>query len=116
MCFGYLASGRDAPLSGVRDVVGVLINMLVCRMEFDGSNTTADLLQSIQTEFTRALAHQNCSLADIQSSLGLQGQPLFNSVLSIQYMKAATKSQQPPETSFNTVYEFGSTEVRVPSG
>jgi non-ribosomal peptide synthetase component F len=39
VCFGYLASGRDAPIPDVHNILGPLINMLVCRPLVSGSAT-----------------------------------------------------------------------------
>lgn len=83
VCFGYLSAGREAPVSGIEDAVGPFITMLVCRLSLTG--TVLELLQTAQGNFLRSLPHQHaCSLAEIQHALELAGQPLFNTVMSIQ--------------------------------
>ena len=77
VCFGYLGSGRDMPLPGIDRMVGVLINLLVCRVKFDEPKTTKSLLHSLQSEVPLALANQSSSLAEITHGLDLGGSALF---------------------------------------
>jgi amino acid adenylation domain-containing protein/non-ribosomal peptide synthase protein (TIGR01720 family) len=82
--FGYLASGRDIPIPGIEYAIGPFINMLVCNVQFESTALLATVLDKTQTDYAESLPYQHCSLADIQHSLGTSGQPLFNTVLSLQ--------------------------------
>ncbi|KAJ5429495.1 AMP-dependent synthetase/ligase [Penicillium cf. griseofulvum] len=84
VCFGYLSAGRDAPVNGIQDMVGIFINMLCCRVQFSDQQTLTDVSKNVQDDYIRCIPHQSCSLASIQHELGWQGQPLFNTTLSIQ--------------------------------
>lgn len=84
VCFGYLSAGRDAPVNGIQDMVGIFINMLCCRVQFSGQQTLADVSKRVNGDYIRSIPHQSCSLASIQHDLGMQGQALFNTTLSIQ--------------------------------
>lgn len=84
VCFGYLSAGRDAPVNGIQDMVGIFINMLCCRVQFSDRQTLADVSKNVQDAHVRCIPHQSCSLASIQHELGWQGQSLFNTTLSIQ--------------------------------
>jgi non-ribosomal peptide synthase protein (TIGR01720 family) len=86
VCFGYLASGREVPVEGIDSAVGAFINMLVCSLDFESLKAAKgiDVLEELQEEYLTSLPHQHCSLAEIQHSLGIQGQSLFNTVLSFQ--------------------------------
>ncbi|KXG45667.1 AMP-dependent synthetase/ligase [Penicillium griseofulvum] len=84
VCFGYLSAGRDAPVNGIQDMVGIFINMLCCRVQFSDQQTLTDVSKSVQDDYIRCIPHQSCSLASIQHELGWQGQSLFNTTLSIQ--------------------------------
>lgn len=84
VCFGYLSAGRDAPVDGIQDMVGIFINMLCCRVQFSDQQTLTDVSKSVQDDYIRCIPHQSCSLASIQHELGWQGQSLFNTTLSIQ--------------------------------
>jgi amino acid adenylation domain-containing protein/non-ribosomal peptide synthase protein (TIGR01720 family) len=82
--FGYLTSARDAgEIHGVEDMVGPLINTLVCRVKFsDGSGTLLDILRDVQQDYMDTLSHRHTSLAEVQHALGLGGDSLFNTALS----------------------------------
>ncbi|KAK4867831.1 hypothetical protein LT330_007490 [Penicillium expansum] len=84
VCFGYLSAGRDAPVDGIQDMVGIFINMLCCRVQFTDQQTLTDVSKNVQDDYVRCIPHQSCSLASIQHELGWQGQSLFNTTLSIQ--------------------------------
>lgn len=84
VCFGYLSAGRDAPVNGIQDMVGIFINMLCCRVQFSGQQTLTDVSKRVNEDYIRSIPHQSCSLASIQHDLGMQGQSLFNTTLSIQ--------------------------------
>lgn len=83
-CFGYPSTGRDLPVPGIQDALGIFINMLCCRVKFGSSQTLLDISKSVQNDHIQSLAHQRSSLAEIQHALGMQGQPLFNTCVSIQ--------------------------------
>ncbi|KAF2267152.1 acetyl-CoA synthetase-like protein [Lojkania enalia] len=87
-CYGYLASGRNIPVEGIENAVGAFINMLVSRVGFSRSSTLLDVFKAVQNDFIESLPHQHCSLAQFQHDLGLSGQALFNTVVSIQNQSA----------------------------
>ena len=78
--FGYLASGRDVPISGIDSAVGAFINMLVCRLDLPREAELCDLLDTIKNDLAGAMAHQACSLAEMQHELQLQLQPASPSI------------------------------------
>ncbi|CAG8122380.1 unnamed protein product [Penicillium salamii] len=94
VCFGYLSAGRDAPVNGIQDMVGIFINMLCCRVKFPPQQTLIDVSKNVQDDYIRCIPHQSCSLASIQHELGWQGQSLFNTTLSIQNHSVAGGSKE----------------------
>lgn len=44
VCFGFITSGRDIPVDGIRDLVGTAINMLVCRMKLEDSTPIKSII------------------------------------------------------------------------
>jgi non-ribosomal peptide synthase protein (TIGR01720 family) len=118
VCFGYLSAGRDAPVNGIQDMVGIFINMLCCRVKFSGHQTLADVSKRVNGDYIRSIPHQSCSLASIQHALGWQGQSLFNTTLSIQNHTVAGGNKEkglsfelqhahdPSEVSFVPVSSF----------
>ncbi|KAL2846707.1 hypothetical protein BJY01DRAFT_247134 [Aspergillus pseudoustus] len=93
VCFGYLSAGRDVPVPGIQDAVGIFINMLCCRVQFLEGQSFADIYKSVQADFFRSIPYQTCSLARVQDKLGLGSQMLFNTALSIQNQIPSAGSQ-----------------------
>ncbi|THC96198.1 hypothetical protein EYZ11_004317 [Aspergillus tanneri] len=85
VCFGYITSGRDVPITGIHDAVGPFINMLVRRIRLDQGTTLLDVLKQCQADFTRSLEFQFYSLADItHQQKHSRASPLFNTSISVQ--------------------------------
>ena len=84
VCFGYLSSGRDVPLEGIQDAVGLFISMLVCRIDLSNDLQVGAALKQIQEDYTQSMAHQAFSLGDMQHELQLSGKSLFNTAFTFQ--------------------------------
>jgi len=82
--FGYLASGRDIPVANIENGVGAFINMLVCRLNLPPATELGDIIETLKTDFSGAMEHQTCSLAEIQHQLHLPGAALFNTAFTYQ--------------------------------
>ncbi|KAF4630787.1 hypothetical protein G7Y89_g7349 [Cudoniella acicularis] len=93
VCFGYLVSGRDIPVEGIQNMFGPCLNMLVSRIKFGVKATLEDVIQGVQIDYLAGLDYQHCSLAQIQHDLGLGGENLFNTAVSIQGGGALEESQ-----------------------
>jgi non-ribosomal peptide synthetase component F len=81
VCFGYIASGRDAPLDGIEGCIGPFISMQVCRVRING--TVDEVLHRVHSDVIAGLEHRNSSLALIQSALDLKATPLFNTCVTL---------------------------------
>ena len=112
VCFGYLSAGRDAPVNGIQDMVGIFINMLCCRVQFSALQTLTTISKNVQDDYIRCIPHQSCSLASIQHELGWQGQSLFNTTLSIQNHSVAGGSKD-KGLSFDLQHAHDPSEVRT---
>ncbi|KAF3491609.1 non-ribosomal peptide synthetase [Arthroderma uncinatum] len=100
VCFSYLTSGRDAPVAEVERMVGPLANLLISRVDL---GAPASLVLRTASERTgKNLAIQNVSIAEVLHRLGLSGERLFNTSLSIRY---AAKDEEGPKNgiSFQTL-------------
>ena len=84
VCFGYLSSGRDVPIDGIQDAVGLFISMLVCRIDLGNDVQIDTALKQIQRDYTQSMAHQAFSLGDMQHELQLSGKSLFNTAFTFQ--------------------------------
>lgn len=82
VCFGYIASDRDAPLDGIEESIGLFLSMQLFRMKL-GDRVVKDVMQDVHNQVISSLKHRNCSLALIQSMLGLKSTPLFNTCMTI---------------------------------
>ncbi|EQK97488.1 non-ribosomal peptide synthetase [Ophiocordyceps sinensis CO18] len=82
VCFGYIASGRDAPVDKIEAMV----------------------LETASERSMQHLAMQHASLAEIQHRLGLSGQRLFNTSLSI---READKLKGPDARTFSFENDTG---------
>ncbi|KAM3515511.1 hypothetical protein MY11210_000884 [Beauveria gryllotalpidicola] len=82
--FGYVANGRDAPVDGVSQMAGPLINMMVSRICFGGKQlSVADTAKQVQNDFMEAFKYQRASLTDIQHATGLSERQMLHTVVSI---------------------------------
>ncbi|WYZ36349.1 hypothetical protein EsH8_XIII_000001, partial [Colletotrichum jinshuiense] len=88
--FGYLTSGRETPVEGIEDAIGLFANMMVCRFRVQGEVPLLELLQEAQRGFLQNLDHQYCSLAHVQHDLGMAGKSLFNTGISFQRLPCAS--------------------------
>jgi non-ribosomal peptide synthase protein (TIGR01720 family) len=92
--FGNLSNGRDVPIHGVQELVGPMINMLVCHLPLDWNARVSDVARKLQSQSAEAFEHQRASLASIQHELGLsRDRPLFNTTLS--YKRQAPGNSRP---------------------
>jgi len=108
VCFGFINSGRDTPIAGILDAVGPFLSVLTSRVSFSKDDSAADVLEKLQADFANSLPHQHFGMAEVQRTLGMSGEPLFNSGMS--FRKSAT---QKPNASiaFKPLDEVGRTEV-----
>nr|ABR23346.1 non-ribosomal peptide synthetase [Claviceps purpurea] len=83
ICFGYLASGRDIPIKGVHDLVGPLINLLIGRINV--SLPIDDVLAKTNQDSIDHFSFQHVSLAELQREIGMQGDQLFTTSITIRH-------------------------------
>lgn len=81
VCFAYLATARDLPIKGISEVVGPLINMLVCRLNVEQPLEQA--LEQLKAQSVKHLQHPALSLADLQHHTQQSAARLFNTVVSV---------------------------------
>ncbi|KAH8659922.1 non-ribosomal peptide synthetase [Xylariales sp. PMI_506] len=91
VCFGYMSSGRDAPIDGIDRMVGPLANLLVARIDL--REPARKVLQATSKTSIAHMAMQNVSLAELYHELNLSGQRLFNTSLSIKSSEKVENSR-----------------------
>ncbi|KAL3421676.1 hypothetical protein PVAG01_05832 [Phlyctema vagabunda] len=109
VCFGFITSGRDLHIERIEETVGTFINMLVCRMELSETRSVKDLIDKAQSDYLDSLPHQHASLAQIQHVLGLYGQRLFNTSMTI-LKQVPLETEKTPSVEFNTIHEWSPNE------
>ena len=57
-CFGYAASGRDADIPGVDEIIGPLLTLCLCRMTLRTDESFESLISRMQLDHFDHLAHQ----------------------------------------------------------
>ncbi len=68
--FGTAVSGRPPDLAGAESMVGLLINTVPVRATIGAETTTANLLDQLQSSYTKTLDHQHLALSEIHRVTG----------------------------------------------
>ncbi|WP_341829851.1 amino acid adenylation domain-containing protein [Tahibacter aquaticus] len=80
--FGATISGRAAEVAGIEQMVGLFINTIPVKVEFDGRRSVAESLRTLQQDFQRSNDYGFLSLVDMQRQSALRsGVSLFDSLL-----------------------------------
>ena len=72
--FGKVVSGREAQIKGVDSIVGLFVNTIPLRVETKADETIAQLLQKMHEQGIDSVENSRCSLSQIQSAIGYQGE------------------------------------------
>ncbi|KAK2671636.1 Polyketide synthase, phosphopantetheine-binding domain [Fusarium oxysporum f. sp. vasinfectum] len=112
VCFGYLASGRDARIDGVESIVGPLINMLVFRFQFTPETLLKTLFHSARHDYMASLPHQHFSLSRVSHALGQAKRGFFNTAVSIQNAGVSSVSE-PNSLTYEAVEAYDPSEYAV---
>ncbi|KAG5770614.1 hypothetical protein H9Q72_002604 [Fusarium xylarioides] len=112
VCFGYLASGRDALIDGVDGIVGPLINMLVFRFQFTTETRLETLFSTAREDYMASLPHQHFSLARVSHALGQSKRGFFNTAVSIQNA-GVTSVSEPDSLTYEAVDAHDPSEYAV---
>ncbi|KAI4100225.1 MAG: hypothetical protein L6R37_005597 [Teloschistes peruensis] len=109
VCFGYLSSGRDVPVDGIENAVGLFISMLVCRMDCDNDVRISTALEQIRDDYTQSMSHQAFSLGDMQHELQLAGKSLFNTAFTYQ-RRPSSRITEEQEVTFDILEAYDPSE------
>lgn len=91
--FGNVVSGRPSDIEGVDAMIGLFINTIPCRCQYDRETTFIDLLKKIHKDSIQSEAFSYYSIANIQSLSPLKGD-LFNSILAFQNFPDIVKQEE----------------------
>ncbi|WP_062648989.1 non-ribosomal peptide synthetase [Streptomyces maremycinicus] len=90
--FGATVAGRSPELPGAESMIGLFINTVPVRVRVRPQESTAGLLDRLQDEQSRLIAHQHLGLADIQRATGL-GELFDTLVVFESYPVAGTEGE-----------------------
>ncbi|KAJ1972508.1 hypothetical protein H4R34_005387, partial [Dimargaris verticillata] len=80
--FGTLVSGRNVPVPGIDDMVGLCINTIPFRAKFSSEQTLHDWLRDIHRVSGEIMTHEHANLVHVQQWANVPtGTPLFQSLL-----------------------------------
>lgn len=111
--FGLILSGRDAPVHGIQNAVGIFLNLMVRNLVMGEQTPIDEVLRKGHSDFLAGLDHQYSSLGDVQHELDLSGRQLFNSLLSLQRYPSIGDLRR--ELVFKDVHLHNPTEVILTS-
>ncbi|KAG2420426.1 hypothetical protein HFD88_000038 [Aspergillus terreus] len=88
VCFGYAISARGQQVPRIREAVGLLINLLMSRIQVPARRSIASVLKAHQEQFLQHLSHQYYHIGD----MGLAQRPTetFNTGFQIQRVPPST--------------------------
>ncbi|KAJ1983190.1 hypothetical protein H4R33_004844, partial [Dimargaris cristalligena] len=77
--FGSIVSGRNVPLDGIENMVGLCINTVPCCIPLGTNLSVQQVLQNVHANSVAMYDYKHCRLTDIHRWSGLSSeQPLFN--------------------------------------
>ncbi|WP_285414864.1 condensation domain-containing protein, partial [Variovorax sp. efr-133-TYG-130] len=91
--FGITVSGRPPELAGVEAMVGLFINTLPLRLQFQSDEPAAQVLARLQDQQSSLIAHQHLGLSDIQRISGFS--TLFDTLFVFENYPVDPRGRQP---------------------
>ncbi|MGD2090935.1 MAG: amino acid adenylation domain-containing protein, partial [Candidatus Aminicenantes bacterium] len=85
--FGTVVSGRSAPIRGIEDMVGLLINTIPHRARLEPGDTLLDFLVRINNHLAAVGKYENIPLVDIHSYSqrpNQVGEELFDTIVAVE--------------------------------
>ncbi|KQB41358.1 non-ribosomal peptide synthetase [Flavobacterium aquidurense] len=78
--FGSIVSGRPGELSGVENMVGLFINTIPVRVQYDKGDSPKAFLKKLHTETLKSTAHHYINLSEVQAQ-SIPGMELINNLM-----------------------------------
>ncbi|MEX3510877.1 amino acid adenylation domain-containing protein [Kocuria carniphila] len=82
--FGIVVSGRSAPMDGIEDVIGLLINTVPMIVDVDSDASVEAFVTGVQARNMEMQEHEHLSLPRIQQLAGSPTRPLFDTMLVVE--------------------------------
>ncbi|WP_125152628.1 non-ribosomal peptide synthetase [Clostridium rectalis] len=81
--FGRVVSGRNSQISQINEALGLFINTIPVRVQFEGKERVYNLMEDMQKQYLQSSNHDEVSLADIQNQ-SLLGGDLIHSLVAFE--------------------------------
>ena len=78
--FGYVVSNRQASIAREQEMIGPLLNILVCRLHISSATTLSGLLAKIREDYLDSMPYQHCGMAGMVYDR--EERPLFNTLVN----------------------------------
>ncbi|MFJ9351606.1 non-ribosomal peptide synthase/polyketide synthase [Streptomyces sp. NPDC101237] len=101
--FGATVAGRSPELAGSEAMIGLFINTVPVRVHVRPEESTAALLERLQDEQSRLIAHQHLGLPDIQRAAGLG--ELFDTLVVFESYPVAENGERTGDAPRVTVHD-----------
>ncbi|WP_420574204.1 amino acid adenylation domain-containing protein [Kordia sp.] len=93
---GTTVSGREIPINGIAESVGLYINTLPLIIDWENENTVLEQIQHVHQQITDINSHSFANLADLQK----EGKRLFHSL----FIFESNPMPEPKDLGENTLY------------
>nr|ALK27916.1 non-ribosomal peptide synthase [Streptomyces sp. DSM 11171] len=93
--FGASVAGRPMDLPGADSMLGLFINTVPVRVEFDPAQTVAGMLTDLQAQQTALMDHQYLSLSEVQRLSGPGAR--FDTLMAFESFPTGGNGGKPPE-------------------
>ncbi|MGG4267119.1 condensation domain-containing protein, partial [Peribacillus simplex] len=103
--FGTTVSGRNIPLQGIEEMVGLFINTLPMRVSSNKQTTILQLLADVQTQLINSGSFSSTALVDINQILNIKAQAPFESIVVIENYPLDTLVNKNDLLKITNVYE-----------
>jgi bacitracin synthase 3 len=78
--FGAVVSGRPAELNGVEEMIGLFINTIPVRVNYDKNATPVDCIKKVQAQSIKSTPHHYLNLSEVQAQSDV-GTGLINHIM-----------------------------------
>jgi hypothetical protein len=84
--FAYIDSGRDAPVHGIENMVGLCLSTQPCRVQLVQGQSLASLVGELQRDHLNSLKYRHYPLIDLKGRLyPKDSQTMFNTAISMEW-------------------------------
>ena len=83
--FGITLSGRNPKLLGIEEMVGLFINTIPLRINFNEEDTVLDIIQNIREDYNQIMEYDYMSVVDIKAVSEIKSsEALFDSIMVVE--------------------------------